>query len=387
MLELALAVGPPAESLPLMASFLIVAVASAIRAPSFGEHGVSLAPPALLAILAVNQPTGWSLLGVGGWVIGAHLLVPSLRRSRSAALSARASGLSCFLLLGLWMVINASSVRTSANGDFPRVVSLLGVVIVWATVDGIARLLVQRRVNRRIRLLGSVFADLPIAVLASGSAVVGSVLWVHAGVWAAAVGVLPYAVTHRLLSTLAASRREQALALRAIGRLPEAAGLSNCHHSEAVERLAFELGKRSGLRGRELSVLSQAALLHDIGLLCTTKAEAKNQGYSAGDVARWGAEILQTSPGLFRVARLIDGQADPFRTPGSAPNPSLDIRSQILNIACEVERLRDAGMEHTQVVDCIFGESAFRFSPDLVGAVVPAVEAAERASDMEIRSM
>ncbi len=110
-------------------------------------------------------------------------------------------------------------------------------------------------------------------------------------------------------------------------------------------------------------------------------------GYSGGDVARWSAEILGSTPAMSRVVPLIAGQADPFRIPGSTPDPSLDVRSQIIKVSCEVDCLRAAGLDLGELVDVLYSESAFRFSPELVRFVLPALDRVERSSQIERESL
>jgi hypothetical protein len=128
-----------------------------------------------------------------------------------------------------------------------------------------------------------------------------------------------------------------------------------------------------------LSELRNAALLHDVGLVRASRQGVRDHGYSGGDVARWGAGILGESPGLRPVARLIDRQADPFRRPGSMPDPSLDLRSQIISLACEVDRLRASGMQVGDLVEAVHEESSYRYSPAVVKLVASAIESADLA--------
>ena len=276
---------------------------------------------------------------------------------------------------------------TSVEADGRAGLGLVGIVSLWVVTEGLVRVVVSGQFRHAGGSTAWFRSDILVGQVASGSAVVCAVVWSYAGVWAAAVTALPYVVTHRLLASLITTGRTQRSAIRAIGRLPEAAGLAETNHSVSVERLASELGRMSGVRGRALSDLGRAAVLHDVGLLCTGQEAVRRVGYSGGDVARWSAEILGSTPAMSRVVPLIAGQADPFRIPGGTPDPSLDVRSQIIKVSCEVDCLRAAGLDLGELVDVLYGESAFRFSPELIRFVVPAVERVDRSSQIERDSL
>ena len=232
------------------------------------------------------------------------------------------------------------------------------------------------RVVRDARLRSSIL-DMLIAFMAVGSASVSSIAWLTVGPWAAAVTAIPYWVTHRLLTSFIRSRNIETAAIRALGRLPEAAGLAAADHSASVERLCRELGQSSGLRGRALHNLLRAAVLHDVGLVCTTQADVREFGFSSGDIARWGADILGSAPTLAHAASIIRAQADPFRVPGSIPDPTVDLRSQIVQVACEVDRMRSSGVSVRDVVDALYLETSFRFAPELMRNVAGAIRSAD----------
>ena len=388
MLGQVLAVDVSTGSVPWVVVVLVLAAASAVDIPSFMNRGWNLAPPALLALLTVTQPREWGLLYIALAVVFSHLLASVFFRRGVARRWIVLSTSSCLILLTWWMAASLLGEEwTSAGLGSWAGVGLFGIVSLWVIADGFLRVVASDRFRHRSTATGWLLYELPIGLVASGSAVVCAVLWSRAGIWAAAVTAVPYLVTHRLVSALVASSQIQHLAVRAIGRLPEAAGLVESDHSASVERLASEVGRMSGVRGRALSDLRRAAVLHDVGLVCTSQEPVRRLGYSSGDVARWGAEILGSSPSMSRVARLIAGQADPFRIPGASPDPSLDVRSQIIKVSCEVDRLRSAGMELGELVDALYGESAFRFAPELIRLVIPALERADQSAQIESKSM
>ena len=365
-----------------LAVVLVVAIASLVKIPSFGNRHWNFALPVLLAILTVTEPGLSSAVRLVVVAAATHVVTRRTLRTRLIAHTTILSVGSCSLLLFAWILVTAFVGASTLLDQGRGIAALFGTVLVWAVADGAMRRWFGEKTDRTGFLLGFLIADLLVGLAASGFAVVSAVLWVHAGVWAAVVAALPYVVTHRLLGALIGSWRVDQLAMRAIRRLPEAAGVVEADHSVAVERLAFQLGRLSGLRGRPLRELCRAAILHDIGLVTTSQQEVRRLGFSGRDVARWGVEILATSPSLASASRLIEGQADPFRVPGGIPDPSLDIRSQIIQLACRVHRFRTAGMSDDDLMNALNSDASFQISPELVRIVVPAMQNADREGDL-----
>ncbi len=103
-----------------------------------------------------------------------------------------------------------------------------------------------------------------------------------------------------------------------------------------------------------------------------------SRSYSHRDVAGWGAEMVAAVPALARAGAIIGAQADPYRAPGGQPDPAHDLRSQIVNLACEVELLRANGFDEPDVLEAIHKQASYRFSPQLVSALVPLLEERHR---------
>ena len=167
--------------------------------------------------------------------------------------------------------------------------------------------------------LGKALADWPVALVAVSSAVIFAVLWPYSIPWALAVSGVPLAITIYLGSRIARGRSMARLTIRALGRLPEAAGLTQSGHAQAVADLATAMAKLDGFVGVQLAELEIAAELHDIGLLATAHESVRAGGFSSADVATWGADIMAESKTLRPAAAIVSQSHEPFRVPGARP--------------------------------------------------------------------
>lgn len=353
----------------LLIAVIAVGISIGIRIPSWGGARSNVAPPVLLGFLLGLHPQAIDgavlLAGSVGSVTLASWVLPPFGRTKTPVVNA----LSVFAMFTLWTAGEGLGDSTGLR--------LLFATAAWASFDSLLRHAARRRWRLHVAAFADVLADIPMGVVAAGSCAIVGLVWREVGFWAGAVSLIPYLVTHRLVGLLLASRRVERLALRAIGRLPEAAGLIESDHSASVEWLAAQLGSQLGVRGHALAELREAAALHEVGLVWCIGSDVLQSGYSRGDVARWGAELLAQSPALSAVTALVGAQADPYRVPGGEPDPMLDLRSQIIKLACETEQLRQAGLDKSEVLDAAYSESTFDYSPAIVGELRSALERLE----------
>ena len=122
------------------------------------------------------------------------------------------------------------------------------------------------------------------------------------------------------------------LTVQALGRLPEAAGVSQRGHSKNVTSLAVAMGRVRGLAGRELETLRRAALLHDVGLIAATRPEVDEDGFLTSDVSEWGADILSSNDEFRRETALMRQMSAPYRSPGADPVDGDAAR--LIRVAC-----------------------------------------------------
>ena len=220
-----------------------------------------------------------------------------------------------------------------------------------------------------------------MALAATSSAILSAVTIARVGFVPAVIVAWPYAISHGLFASYLKAVRIERVATTAIGLLPEAAGVVNLGHSINVLRLSRTLGRAFQVTGGSLRDLDSAAILHDIGSLYASQPDVRESGFSRGDLARWGAEILDSSSRLGSASAIVAAQADPFRVPGRGADPELDVRSQIVQIACAADTAQSRGLSNAQVVEELYSESEYRLNP----MVLAHLQAALGESDALVR--
>ena len=354
-------------------------LASVVRLPT-GPHddGVLLAGVALFTLLSVDDAPFLifeAIAATAAFLVAAN----SISAKRLLAGTAVWLGVGSPLLLAVvWIGTNAVSpahpISTHPMLGYGDTFSIAAVLVVWLLADTALRLVIlsERGVSARHRLR-SRLRGTPTAIAVVSASASLAVMWTRSPIWAIVISVGPFAVTQSLLSSLANSERVEDLTIRALGRLPEAAGLSSNGHSDDVSAIATAAGKLKGLRGRDLVQLQRAALLHDVGLLCAPDPRT-GDGFSLADKGRWGAEIIGSSPGLFVEGGLVKQSCEIHRVPGSDPETGSDARGQIIQVSCAFSELRASGLSRDEAVEVLYSQSAFLHAPWAVSLVRPAVE-------------
>jgi hypothetical protein len=285
---------------------------------------------------------------------------------------------SCGLLIALSssaaLVLPDSSFGSGYPVSYSAVSSVVLTIGLWFAGDVAMRLALSadRRTSPLFRLRVLV-RDTPLAVVMLSASATVAAMWQYSPPWALIMAAGPFAISHSLFSSYARSERVDDLTVRALGRLPEAAGVSPSGHAAEVARLAIGIGKLRGIIGAELRGLERAAHLHDIGLLWATSAETRRKGFSTSDKCRWGSEILSSSSVLLPESSLVASAGEPYRRPGEDPDLDRDPRSQIIGAACAFELLSESGLSADESVEMLYAESAFLHAPWVVGLIRPAL--------------
>jgi hypothetical protein len=259
--------------------------------------------------------------------------------------------------------------RTSTVGWLDIGFALL-IFGVWFGTDTLLRVAVEPAGSGPVGFQVDRFArDWPVAgVVLSLSLTLGA-LWSFSPVWALLVACVPLVLFAALYTSLLRHEEIEWATVRALGRLPEAAGTSPPGHSIATAQIATEMGKLSRYRGRELEDLEKAALLHDLGLVFCSTSPIRDSGFTHADVARWSSELVGGPAALARVGSLIVDAGEPYRVPGADPDPGIDRRSRILAVACRTQELLAQGLSLDHCLDALTVESRYRYAPDVVDLV------------------
>ena len=331
-----------------------LSVAGALRLPTEGSKRISLLPGAVFVSLG---------LGVQPASVAAAALFSSTLIAIAGARNRRQGGwtdlihdcLSSLLMVALWTSF-ASSAVGPVGFRSPQLLSIL--VLAWLGGDAYLRaVLTNEKGSSRLmsRLLSGARTSVLLLMMVSASATFVA-MWSYSPTWAIAVALGPFAVTYSLVRGSIVASEFESLTIRAIGRLPEAAGLSQVGHSADTARLAMRIAMLNGLSARDIRLVERAALLHDVGLLCVTGNNHETRNYSESQKAEWGAELLQQSSSLQAEANVVRRSGELYRMPGHDPDRNADRRSQILRVCCAFTTLVAAGRSPSSVVESLYEE-------------------------------
>lgn len=139
-----------------------------------------------------------------------------------------------------------------------------------------------------------------------------------AGLWAVPVCAVPLLLTQTAFRRHAAIRATRRATVASLARATDLAGYTPAGHARRVGALSHALGRELGLGGRALAAVEHAALLHDIGQLSLVDpvpggATAPLDPAERRRIALLGAAVVRRTGAPEEVARIVEGQADPYR--------------------------------------------------------------------------
>ncbi|WP_265736861.1 HD-GYP domain-containing protein [Phaeacidiphilus oryzae] len=270
------------------------------------------------------------------WVGGLVGLVPHLVRRRLPDPAVHARRLLVVLFIAVLFqplydsgTLDALGVRGPLYGLFLAACAALAAIcdVLLAAVLRYCRAGCRTAFGRTLR-------DEVKALLGIGSAIVatGMVMAVavgEVGLWALPLFSVPLLLTQASFGRYAAVRATQWQTVRSLARASEVAGYTLPGHARRVADLARLTGRELGLGERDLRILEQAALMHDLGQLSLVDAVPGGATVILAEdeqrrIAELGSEVvLRTgaSAEIAEVAEIVARQAEPYR-PGphrSAP--------------------------------------------------------------------
>jgi hypothetical protein len=188
--------------------------------------------------------------------------------------------------------------------------------------------------------------------------------------WAVPLALLPYGFSHLSFERLARTRRTYRQTIGALGRIPEAAGLSPMGHAARTGDLAVAVAGELRLPPREARLLEFAGLLHDVGRVALNDPSIAAAGYSEADVAAWGAAIIEEAPTLEPVASVVAAQHQPYRRAGEARNDRLPVASQVVRVTSTYDRsVYEGGCSPVDALEVLHRNAAYDFDPEVVAAL------------------
>lgn len=313
----------------------------------------------LLAGAAVGMPLGWALVRTRQGSRGIDHMFPSEPIALVVTVAVYAAGR---LLVGF--DVDPSSIAA---------VSLVPVVAAaWLLTAAAVRTAGPGRLRRApSRMLWrEAMRDAPAsAALFAGGALFG-IAFPAMSWWAVPLASAPYAFSHVSLERLARTRSTYRQTIGALGRIPEAAGMSPAGHASRTSDLAVAVAGELGLGPRDVERIEFAGLLHDVGRVALNDPSIVEAGYSEADVAAWGAAIIQEAPTLEPVASIVSDQHQPYRRVGQGRDAHLPRASQVVRVVSTYDRsVHEGGCRPVDALEILHRGAAYDFDPEVVAAL------------------
>ncbi len=136
--------------------------------------------------------------------------------------------------------------------------------------------------------------------------------------WAVPLIALPLLLARKALSRTFDGQQERRQSIAALATITDVAGYTRAGHSARVAALSQQVGRQLNLSDREMTLLVDAALLHDIGQVSLTEPIPGGATIEAApldqlSIAAEGGAILRRSGVLDEVAAIVEAQAVQYR--------------------------------------------------------------------------
>lgn len=228
--------------------------------------------------------------------------------------------------------------------------AMVAVVIGVAALDAVLAGLIRARQMHLPR--DAALRDEFAGVLGIGSAIgaTGMLIALAVGVmnlWAIPVFCAPLLLTQFSIRRFTAVRATYRQTVRSLSRTTELGGYTPPGHAGRVSDLSLAIGRELGLNEADLLDLEYAALMHDLGQL---SLEAPVHGGATVYVdpgeqrrlAEEGAKVVRATGVPAAVAEIVERQAEPYRRPHEAIDPTLPLGARILKAANAFDDLAGA---------------------------------------------
>lgn len=199
-------------------------------------------------------------------------------------------------------------------------------VIVMAVIAGAALLVELFLVGflvRPVRDLWSFVAETlkvlgPIHVAAATTGIAIAIGLEVLSLWAVPLIAMPLLLAREAMSRTFDGQHERRQSIAALSTMTDVAGYTRVGHSARVAAMSQKVGQELNLSDRELTVLTEAALLHDIGQVSLTEPIPDGATVEAApldqlSIAAEGGAILRRSGVLDEVAKIVEAQAVQYR--------------------------------------------------------------------------
>jgi hypothetical protein len=202
------------------------------------------------------------------------------------------------------------------------------------------------------------------------------------GLWALPVFSAPLLLTQFSFRRFAAGRASHQQTVRALSRVTEVGGLTTVGHAARVAELARAVGRQLGLSESALLDLECAALMHDLGQLALEHPIPRGATVlvDAGErrrIAEEGALVVATTSASAAVGEIVARQADPYRRPHEASDPTLPTAARILRVVNAFDDLAGAAPDpdrRSAALERIRLGMAYDYDPVVVEVLAGIVE-------------
>jgi hypothetical protein len=340
-----------------------------VPAPSGERLYLGIAVAAAVPLLAPDIASAVAVLAfglAGSWLMA--LLVRSVRRPTNATLFTEALSVAAFGAV----YYAVEEIVAAGDSDWLRLLGLGAAGIAWYAVRAFLRSLIAvEREDLSVRYLWLLALEDWAAVVSLfiAGALFG-LAWPEMGWWSLPIAVMPYAFSHLAFVRYHNTRVTYRQMIRALGQIPEVAGLAPAGHATQTADLAVAIARELGLHPDDVVELEYAALMHDVGRITLNEPAILRAGYTDQDIARWGAQIIAEAPHLSHVAELVRIQHQPYRRAGQERDPSVPMPSKIIKVASAYARAeKEMGLAPIDALEQVHRGSAYDFDPEVTASL------------------
>lgn len=376
--------------LELLGGFALWMTLSSLLDVRLPGAGVVVAPASIAVALAMGMVVTWPSLGPlehatfyqVGFGNGVILLTVAIGLA-AGGLLARAAGVvrvrwpvRCAILISAAITaLLFNAVPHHGTYTWQTMLIMLGCAAAPGLLWLVVLLLNALPTQATMVLTDTVLVQVPV-----GAACIGSAVAIALGTSALGVLAVPLIAFPLVLMRFAIHQQERQRTTRrqtvaALARLTEVAGYTRPGHSRQVAQLCRSVGMRLDLSPRQLSVLEDAALLHDIGQVsldrpipdgATTEAAPLDQRA----IAEAGAGIVRRTGRMESVATLLDAQATPYHME-VIEGAQIPLGSRIIKVCnAYVDHLAGEPGRHSLAVERLYLGLGYEYDPRVIDALM-----------------
>ncbi|MDJ0959881.1 MAG: HD domain-containing protein [Acidimicrobiia bacterium] len=357
------------------AAAISVAQLVSVPAPSGARLHLGIAVAAAVPLLAPDAADTIAVLafGMAGSLVVTWLL-PSARSAGSARFLSDLLAVVAYASV-YYVMVDLVTLDPEANPalfDWWQLFALGAGGVAWYAVRAFLQSLVglerEDLSARYLWLLGLEDWSAVVSLFIAGA--LFGLAWPTMRMWAVPMAAMPYAFSHLAFVRYNGTRVTYGQMIRALGQIPEVAGLAAPGHATRTADLAVAMARELGLHPDDVVELEYAALMHDVGRITLNEPAILRAGYTDEDIARWGAQIIAESPYLTHVAELVRAQHQPYRRAGQERDLSVPMASKIIKVASAYDQAEhEMGLRPIDAIEQVHRGSAYDYDPEVAASL------------------